>query len=142
MTAQTQPESHYLADQLDACADDPMWADHAEISKTLCISVAACLRHLHSENQRIKHLADEAMAEVKRLEVESRIREAELRLQDAKIAQLRSRPALSDERIDALRAARNLAMRHMAAARIPECGEFGKIAQGLDAVLNTIGEPT
>ena len=30
---------------------------------------------------------------------------------------------------------RNLAMRYTVEARIPECGIFGEIAQGLDAIL-------
>jgi hypothetical protein len=35
--------------------------------------------------------------------------------------------------------ARSLAMEQVMSARIPECGDFGKIAQGLDWALNEMG---
>ena len=34
---------------------------------------------------------------------------------------------------------RDLAMRNTVAARIPECGDFGEIAQNLDFIVNELG---
>lgn len=42
------------------------------------------------------------------------------------------------ETLRALKNARDLAMKNTLAARIPECGDFGHIAQDLDYVLNDI----
>ena len=42
------------------------------------------------------------------------------------------------ETLCALKNARDLAMKNTLAARIPECGDFGHIAQDLDYVLNDI----
>lgn len=39
----------------------------------------------------------------------------------------------------ALIESRDLAMRNTMAARIPECGDFGEIAQNLDFIVNELG---
>lgn len=39
----------------------------------------------------------------------------------------------------ALIESRDLAMRNTVAARIPECGDFGVIAQSLDFIVNELG---
>ncbi len=44
-----QPEALRLADALQAGADDPMWADHCEMSKRAASLAAAELRRLHAE---------------------------------------------------------------------------------------------
>ena len=48
----------------------------------------------------------------------------------------------NEERIEVilaeLRACREIAMDQTVRARVPECGEFGLIAQGLDAALNEL----
>ncbi len=46
---------------------------------------------------------------------------------------------LTPEQKRALVDARNTAMLWTAKARIPECGEFGKIAQDLDWLLDQLG---
>lgn len=45
-----QPEALRLADALQAGADDPMWADHCEMSKRAASLAAAELRRLHAVN--------------------------------------------------------------------------------------------
>jgi hypothetical protein len=42
---------------LKACADDPMWADHAEVPKALCASAADLLEQLKAENAALKREA-------------------------------------------------------------------------------------
>ena len=49
---------------------------------------------------------------------------------------------LTPEGLDALRRAWGTAMHYTAAARIPECGQFGAIAQDLDYVINTFNSNT
>ena len=49
----TQPEALRLADALQAGADDPMWADHCEMSKRAASLAAAELRRLHEHNQEL-----------------------------------------------------------------------------------------
>lgn len=39
-------DSKALAERLQACADDPMWADHAEVPKRLCSAAATALTSL------------------------------------------------------------------------------------------------
>jgi hypothetical protein len=46
--------------------------------------------------------------------------------------------SLCSDQIKALEDARNTAMEFTLRARVPECGEFGRIAQGLDWLLDTI----
>lgn len=46
---------------------------------------------------------------------------------------------LSDDVKRALIDARNLAMTNTVKARIPECGDFGAIAQGLDFICDQLG---
>lgn len=43
-----QPEALRCADGLTACAEDPMWADHAEITKRLCSLSADHIRRQHA----------------------------------------------------------------------------------------------
>lgn len=45
-----------LVERLHACADDPMWADHAEVPKKLCAAAAQALEETSA-------LADHHMAE-------------------------------------------------------------------------------
>ena len=45
-----QPEALRLADALQAGADDPMWANHCEMSKRTASIAAAELRRLHAVN--------------------------------------------------------------------------------------------
>ena len=49
----TQPEALRLADALQAGADDPMWADHCEMSKRTASLSAAELRRLHAVNEEL-----------------------------------------------------------------------------------------
>lgn len=42
-----------LADALQAGADDPMWADHCEMSKRTASLAAAELRRLHAVNEEL-----------------------------------------------------------------------------------------
>lgn len=44
--------------------------------------------------------------------------------------------------IAALTKAREIAMTKCVAARIPECGSFGEIAQDLDYAMSTLADPT
>lgn len=46
---------------------------------------------------------------------------------------------LTPEIIRALIESRDLAMHNTVAARIPECGDFGVIAQSLDFIINELG---
>ncbi len=48
-----QPEALRLADALQAGADDPMWADHCEMSKRTASLAAAELRRLHAVNEEL-----------------------------------------------------------------------------------------
>lgn len=48
-----QPEALRLADALQAGADDPMWADHCEMSKRAASLAAAELRRLHAVNEEL-----------------------------------------------------------------------------------------
>ena len=45
---------------------------------------------------------------------------------------------ITEEMVAALRSARDIAMNNTMSARIPECGDFGVIAQNLEAVLNKL----
>jgi hypothetical protein len=42
---------------LKACAEDPMWADHAEAPKALCATAADLLERLTAENAALKREA-------------------------------------------------------------------------------------
>jgi len=67
----TQPEALRLADSLQAGADDPMWADHCEMSKRTASLSAAELRHLHAVNEELRGALDEAMWHVKYKELKA-----------------------------------------------------------------------
>lgn len=66
-----QPEALRLADALQAGADDPMWADHCEISKRAASLAAAELRRLHAEVEELRGALDEAMWHVKYKELKA-----------------------------------------------------------------------
>ena len=42
-----------LVERLRACADDPMWADHAEILKAWCTKAAALILRMVKKLQKI-----------------------------------------------------------------------------------------
>lgn len=71
----TEPEALRLADRLQASADDPMWADHAEIRKVTANRAAAELRRLHAEVEALKredaYMALKANNDLLRTEVEA-----------------------------------------------------------------------
>ena len=71
-----------LADALQAGADDPMWADHCEMSKRTASLAAAELRRLCAVNEELLELLIEAREELK---VEPEMWEFILRI-DAAIA--------------------------------------------------------
>ena len=60
-----------LADALQAGADDPMWADHCEMSKRTASLSAAELRRLHAEVEELRGALDEAMWHVKYKELKA-----------------------------------------------------------------------
>jgi hypothetical protein len=60
-----------LADALQAGADDPMWADHCEMSKRTASLSAAELRRLHAEVEELRGALDEAMWRVKYKELKA-----------------------------------------------------------------------
>jgi len=66
-----QPEALRLADALQAGADDPMWADHCEMSKRAASLAAAELRRLHAEVEELRGALDEAMWHVKYKELKA-----------------------------------------------------------------------
>lgn len=145
MTTQTQPvqpEALRLA----------AWLNEGAWHNITLGDVNAAGRELCRQHARIAELEAELVREAQRTAAEKqradqmteqhRMQAAMNSEARAELAQLRESKPLSDCQIEALRSARNLAMRHAAAARIPECGEFGKIAQDLDAVLGGIGEKT
>lgn len=57
----SEPIALRLADALQAGADDPMWADHCEMTKRTASLAAAELRRLSAENDAL-HEANEAFS--------------------------------------------------------------------------------
>ena len=65
-----QPEALRLAAELEAARDDPMWADHAEITKEACARSAAELRRLSIENDALGLHLSERMKDLAAVEAQ------------------------------------------------------------------------
>jgi len=80
-----QPEALRLADALQAGADDPMWADHCEMSKRAASLAAAELRRLHAENKRLETLCYDYLGELTAMRAVEHMRKQRKPLTDEEI---------------------------------------------------------